>query len=123
MKGFLPDGQTAILLAANYQLPEKNGLTDDKYNDVVADYKNDLLGVGSKIGSPRGPLNASINNILEAVTAGIGTLTYNGNVFTDEFWFKPEIYSNCYRRRSGYAADTYIGYAEAKIEDILEILS
>lgn len=48
-------------------------------------YSHDLLGIGSQIGSPRGPLNASINNTLEAVTAGIGTLTYNGNVFTEEF--------------------------------------
>ncbi len=52
------------------------------YNAV---YSYNLLGLGSEIGSPRGLQHDNTCNSLEAVTAGIGELAYNGQVNTDEF--------------------------------------
>lgn len=50
-----------------------------------AAYTHDLLGVGSMVGSPRGPLQSSTNGSIEAVAAGLGQLTPNGGVFTVEY--------------------------------------
>jgi len=52
------------------------------YNAV---YSYNLLGLGSEIGSPRGLQHDNTCNSLEAVTAGIGELAYNGQVNTKEF--------------------------------------
>lgn len=48
-------------------------------------YSHNLTGTGSVVGSPRGLFNDATCNALEAVTAGIGELTYNGQVATDEY--------------------------------------
>ena len=44
-----------------------------------------LTGAGSVVGSPRGPFSDATCNALEAVTAGLGKLAYNGAVETPQF--------------------------------------
>lgn len=45
----------------------------------------DLTKLGTQTASPRGMINSPINNSIEAVCAGLGRLTYNGCVDTDEY--------------------------------------
>ena len=46
---------------------------------------HDLLGMGSFIGSPRGEYSSPFDGTLEAAAAGIGEITYNGNLYTDQY--------------------------------------
>lgn len=46
---------------------------------------HDLLGMGSFVGSPRGEYSSPFDGTLEACAAGLGQLTYNGNLFTDKY--------------------------------------
>lgn len=48
-------------------------------------YSHNLTGAGSTVGSPRGQFNDATCNTLEAVAAGIGQMTLNGNVKTQEY--------------------------------------
>lgn len=48
-------------------------------------YSYNLTGAGSSVGSPRGLFNDATCNTLEAVTAGIGELTLNNSVNTEEY--------------------------------------
>lgn len=48
-------------------------------------YSHNLTGAGSTVGSPRGQFNDASCNALEAVAAGIGHMTLNGSVATEEF--------------------------------------
>ncbi|MCL2518915.1 MAG: hypothetical protein FWF15_10170, partial [Oscillospiraceae bacterium] len=46
---------------------------------------HDLLGMGSFIGSPRGEYSSPFDGTLEAAAVGIGEITYNGNLYTDQY--------------------------------------
>jgi epoxyqueuosine reductase QueG len=46
---------------------------------------HDLLGLGSFIGSPRGEYSSPFDGTLEAAAAGLGEITYNGNLYTKEY--------------------------------------
>ncbi len=48
-------------------------------------YSHNLTGAGSTVGSPRGQFNGASCNALEAVAAGIGQMTLNGSVYTEEY--------------------------------------
>ncbi len=48
-------------------------------------YSHNLTGAGSTVGSPRGQFNDATCNALEAAAAGIGQMTLNGSVYTEEF--------------------------------------
>lgn len=48
-------------------------------------YTHNLTGAGSTVGSPRGQFNGATCNALEAVAAGLGKMTLNGSVETEEF--------------------------------------
>ncbi len=48
-------------------------------------FSHDLSHMGTEVGSPRGLHSAPINNTIEAVSAGIGQLTWNRNVYTPEY--------------------------------------
>ena len=48
-------------------------------------YSHNLTGAGSTVGSPRGQFNDASCNALEAVAAGIGKMTLNGSVATEEY--------------------------------------
>lgn len=48
-------------------------------------YSYDMLGLGSQVGSPRGLQYDNSCNSIEAVTAGLGELTYNGLVNTERY--------------------------------------
>lgn len=48
-------------------------------------YSHNLTGAGSTVGSPRGQFNDASCNALEAVAAGIGRMTLNGSVATEEY--------------------------------------
>ena len=48
-------------------------------------YSHNLTGAGSTVGSPRGQFNDASCNALEAVAAGIGQMTLNGSVCTEEY--------------------------------------
>jgi len=52
------------------------------YNAMIT---YDLMNIGSHIASPRGYLYNSQCNAFEAVAAGLGEITYNGNVYTDKY--------------------------------------
>ncbi len=46
---------------------------------------HDLLGMGSFIGSPRGEYSSPFDGTLEAAAAGLGQITYNGSLYTEEY--------------------------------------
>ena len=48
-------------------------------------YSHNLTGAGSTVGSPRGQFNGATCNAIEAVAAGIGQMTLNGSVATQEY--------------------------------------
>ena len=48
-------------------------------------YSHDLTGAGSTVGSPRGQFNNASCNALEAVAAGIGQMSLNGSVVTEQY--------------------------------------
>ncbi len=48
-------------------------------------YSHNLTGAGSTVGSPRGQFNDASCNALEAVAAGIGQMSLNGSVVTEEY--------------------------------------
>lgn len=48
-------------------------------------YSQNLTGAGSTVGSPRGQFNGASCNALEAVAAGLGQMTLNGSVATEEY--------------------------------------
>ncbi len=48
-------------------------------------YSHNLTGAGSTVGSPRGQFNGATCNALEAVAAGLGEMTLNGSVATEEY--------------------------------------
>lgn len=48
-------------------------------------YTHNLTGAGSTVGSPRGQFNGATCNAIEAVAAGLGKMTLNGSVETEEF--------------------------------------
>ncbi len=48
-------------------------------------YTHNLTGAGSTVGSPRGQFNGATCNAIEAVAAGLGKMTLNGSVATEEF--------------------------------------
>ncbi|MBE6930722.1 MAG: hypothetical protein E7463_10615 [Ruminococcaceae bacterium] len=48
-------------------------------------YSHNLTGAGSTVGSPRGQFNDATCNALEAVAAGIGKMTLNGSVATEQY--------------------------------------
>ena len=59
--------------------------------DAVATY--DLTGIGGDMGTPRGALPDAFCNQLEAVEAGLGTLTLNGMCYTAEHGFSQDFIS------------------------------
>lgn len=48
-------------------------------------YSHNLTGAGSTVGSPRGQFNDATCNALEAVAAGLGKMTLNGSVATEQY--------------------------------------
>ena len=48
-------------------------------------YSHNLTGAGSTVGSPRGQFNDASCNALEAVAAGIGQMSLNGSVVTEQY--------------------------------------
>lgn len=46
---------------------------------------HDMLGIGSLIGSPRGEYASPFDGTFEAAAAGLGEITYNGNLFTEQY--------------------------------------
>jgi ferredoxin len=48
-------------------------------------YSHNLTGAGSVVGSPRGPFNDATCNTIEAVAAGLGQMTLNGSVATEQY--------------------------------------
>lgn len=48
-------------------------------------YTFDLMNMGSHIASPRGYLYNSFCNTFEALAAGLGEMTYNGNLYTKQY--------------------------------------
>ncbi len=59
-----------------------HSLQEQGYRAVLS---HDLLGIGDQTGSPRGLHSAPINNTVEAACAGIGQLTRNRNLYTEQY--------------------------------------